>query len=412
MLDWLDGDGDALRLAGRRLSRAELREAVDAEAGALSSSAGPAMARGDDTLAVLVTTLAALGAGRPVIVADPSAPAPVVDDLPAGADLVLMTSGSSGTSRPVARTLASWTTSFGPFAALIGADGPGSGRRGHRPDPTVALTGPLHVSMQLFAALHTIWLGAVLTDDRARADIVHATPTVLARLVSRGLRPRRAVVAGAALPATVLASASAAGITVTEYYGAAELSFVAAADRALDDEGALQPFPGVDVELRDGEIWARSPYLALGYGGAAEGPLRRDRRGYASVGDRAEAGPNGGLIVRGRGDSAVTVSGTTVLAEDVEAAIAAIAGVAAVAVVAVADAHHGQVPAAIVELAAHADRDRIIATARAALAPPQRPRAWYSLAALPRTSSGKLARGMLSTALASGSLDADRFDRA
>ncbi|MCD2442563.1 AMP-binding protein [Agromyces sp. SYSU K20354] len=411
MLDWLDGDGDgdgeAIRLAGRRLSRAELRESVDVAAGALSSAAGPVLARDDDTLAVLVTTLAARVAGRQVIVADPSAPAPAVDGLPAGADLVLMTSGSSGTSRPVARTLASWTSSFEPFAELIGSD-----RLGRRSDLTVALTGPLHVSMQLFAALHAIWLGAVLTDDRAQADIVHATPTSLGRLVSRGLRPRRAVVAGAALPASVLAAASSAGIAVTEYYGAAELSFVAAADRTRDDESTLRPFPGVEVELRDGEVWSRSPYLALGYAGAVDGPLRRDERGFATVGDRAEAGRDGGLIVRGRGDAAVMVSGTTVLAEDVEAAIAAIPGVVAVAVVAVADAHHGQVPAAILELAAHADRDRITATARAVLAPPQRPRAWYAVDALPRTTAGKLARGALSAALASGSLDADRFDRA
>ena len=416
MLEWLTGDGAALRLGGRRVDRAHLRALVVESASRCAEASGPIMVHDADPITVLVTVLGALEAHRAVVVADPDMPAPTIGLLPPGADLVLMTSGSSGTARPVARTLASWTASFAPLSALMGAD---HDQRRAPAEPNVAITGPLHVSMQLFATLHAIWSGAVVTDDRAVADLVHATPTVLGRLVAAGHRPRRVVVAGAALPRPVLAAARAAGIAVTEYYGAAELSFVAAADHGGDGDGelvdrdvsaTLQPFPGVEVDLRDGELWARSPYLSLGYVGTS-GPLRRDDRGFATVGDRADAAPGGGLVVRGRGDAAITVSGTTVLAEDVEATIGALAGVQAAAVVAAPDRHHGEVPHAVLELAPAADRASIVAAAGAALTAPQRPRAWYVVGRLPRTASGKVARGALATALAAGTLDAERLDR-
>ena len=72
---------------------------------------------------------------------------------------------------------------------------------------------------------------------------------------------------------------------MVEYYGAAELSFVAWRDRS----GPLRAFPGVETDLRDGLLWARSPYLAKGYLSArADRPLRRDSHGWATVGDLAQ----------------------------------------------------------------------------------------------------------------------------
>ena len=404
MLERLAGDDEALRLGGRRFSRAELQAAVDATAAELAGEKGLVLARDHDQATVLVTVLAAIDAGRPVVVADPDLPPPVIASVPTGTQLVLMTSGSSGTARPVARTLASWTSSFAPLAELIGA----------RPAEavSVAVTGPLHVSMHLFAALHALWLGAVLTDERAGADIVHATPTTLARLVSVGARPKRAVVAGAALPADVRTSARTVGIAVTEYYGAAELSFVAAVDHARDPDGVLRPFPGVEVELRDGELWARSPYLALGYAGTT-GVLRRDARGFATVGDRADASADGGLVIRGRGDAAINVAGTTVLAEDVEATIGG---------------------ARRASSASPSSRRRIRSSARSpwrcSNSSPPPSCAGSSTTAAPG-SRRRSARGpgtssrhsparprarwhaaLLTTALATGALDADRVDRA
>ena len=147
------------------------------------------------------------------------------------------------------------------------------------------LTGPLHATMHLFAAVHTLWLGAELTDRPDRATAVHAVPAVLGTICSPRCRRRRRCAPRWSperrCRLVVADEATARGVVVTEYYGAAELSFVAAARHP----GPLRPFPGAEVQLRDGEIWVRSPYLATGYGSGVTGPLRRDRDGFATVGD-------------------------------------------------------------------------------------------------------------------------------
>ena len=96
---------------------------------------------------------------------------------------------------------------------------------------TVALTGPLTSTLHLFAAVHTLAIGGHLTDDPERATAVHAVPQRLATLLDELPRTaplRTAVVAGGALPAAVARRCLDRGIELTEYYGAAELSFVAA----------------------------------------------------------------------------------------------------------------------------------------------------------------------------------------
>ena len=136
--------------------------------------------------------------------------------------LVAVTSGTSGHPRPVLRTAASWTTSFAPLAELAGIG----------PDDRVLLTGPLHATLHLFAAVHTLAIGAELTDRPSEATAVHAVPVGAGRSARRapaGAPLRTAVVAGAALPADIADGRPRRGIAVTEYYGAAELSFVAAA---------------------------------------------------------------------------------------------------------------------------------------------------------------------------------------
>ena len=89
------------------------------------------------------------------------------------------------------------------------------------------------------------------------------------------------MVAGDRLPVALHDRAVAAGARVHHYYGAAELSFVAWGAHADD----LRPFPGVEVAVRDGEVWVRSPYVCSGYDGSP-GPLRVDPDGFATVGDR------------------------------------------------------------------------------------------------------------------------------
>ncbi|MEU0572518.1 AMP-binding protein, partial [Nonomuraea sp. NPDC005983] len=232
------------------------------------------------------------------------------------------------------------------------------------------------------------------------------------RRAEPGARLRTAVVGGAALPAG--ARERAAGLRIVSYYGATELSFVAA-----DPDGAgLRPFPGVDVQVRAapgqrlGEVWVRSPWQAEGYLGGAPGPLRTDADGWMSVGDVAEPyRPGEVLRLRGRGGGAIQTGGATVVPEDVEEVLRSVPGMSDIVVVGSPHPQLGSVVTAILEVGTEGPPPRSLleAVARAGLDKAQRPRRWYGVESLPRTPAGKPARGLVAARLASGDPDIHRI---
>ncbi|MDQ0892730.1 AMP-binding enzyme [Agromyces ramosus] len=397
MSEWLRGSRDdvALAFGGDVVRYGELARSVDAAAlppgdGAIGCPAGT------DPVVLITTVLAGLKRGRPVLVGAAQADR-LASALPPGTELALLTSGSSdptGAPRVVARTSTSWLASAEPLARLAAL----------RAEDRIAVTGPLHVSMHLYAALHALWLGASVGDALADATAMHVTPTRLARLLEHRALPQKVIVAGAALSPSLRTAAAGRGIRLTEYYGAAELSFVLAGRG-----GGLAPFPGVEVELRPDaagdELWARSPYLALGVIGG--GMLRRDDDGFATVGDLAEPAEDGSFRVLGRGEAAITTAGATVLAEQLEARIVGLPGVVAAGVVGEPHELLGERIVAVVELADGVDLAGVVAAARAGLSPAELPRRWF-VHAVPLTASGKVARGVLREALTAGTLDGSR----
>ena len=209
--------------------------------------------------------------------------------------------------------------------------------------------------------------------------MTHAVPAVLRELLHRAPNLHTAVVAGTSLDAG--AENRARGLRLVEYYGAAELSLVAA--RVVPEP--LRLLDRVEAEIRGGLLFVRSPYRVLG----------SDE--WVGVGDLAELRPGGELVVHGRGSSAVNVGGTTILAEDVERILDAIVGVKASAVVGTPHAVLGQTVTAVLELD-HSTPDqtallaRIKDQARASLQKEAVPRRWTVVDELPRTGSGKIAR--------------------
>ncbi len=325
-----------------------------------------------------------------------------VRNAPAGATLAVFTSGSSRAPRPLVRTRESWTFSFPTFSALTGI---GAG-------DTVLVPGALSGTLFLYAALHALTMGATVhllprwSADLAAAaartcTAVHVVPAMLASLVERldpvTSRLRRVVCAGAHLDPGIESAATKAGVEVVEYFGAAELSFVAIRLPG-SPPGRMRPFPGVEVDVRDGVIWARGPYLASG--------LDRDPAGYASVGDHGVRHDDGTLTVTGRAGAAITTGGATIAPEAVEVVLRQASGVAEVAVVGQPHGQLGEVVVAVVEPAS--GRQVTLGTLRAAAAaqlpPAQRPRVWYAVDALPRTGSGKVARARVQSGLADGTL--------
>ncbi len=302
------------------------------------------------------------------------------------ASLVVFSSGSTGVPRGIVRTLDSWQLSIPAFSRLSGIDA----------RDVVWLPGPITASLFLFGGYHARLIGArviCLGQDPSTASVAHCVPTQLPALLAEhaaGRLPRlhTLIVAGDRVPTALVEQAVAARLRVVEYYGAAELSFVAAGVNAA----GLRAFEGVELELREGQIWSRSPYQARGYlDPAAGGPLQRDQAGWATVADLGEL-TDGVLTVRGRGDSAITVGGHTVLADDVEQALVALPGIRAAAVVGIEHRRLGQL------LVAAVCSDRTVPELRAAagdLPAPSRPRRWVHLAELPLTPSGKLDRAQV-----------------
>jgi long-chain acyl-CoA synthetase len=361
---------------------------------------------------------AATERGQPVAVLDPAWPATLSAaaqravaeaELPDG-HMVLFTSGSSGRPRGVVRSVASWRDSVAPLSELTGIG----------PDDVVWLPGSATSTLTLYAGWHAHAVGAQVRGGSAwprgapPADVsaLHAAPRVLEAAVSaaeRGALPdvRVAVVAGDVLPSGLRRRVADLGWELVEYYGAAELSFVA----WRSDSSAYQRFPGVDVEIRADEIWARSPYLCERYLTPGDpGPLRRDRD-WATVGDLGRLDDDG-LQVLGRGDATVTSGGRTVVVEDVERTLrdSALAPdrLADVVVSSIPHPLLGELLVAVVRVGpsgdglARADLDE----AAAALPEWGRPRRWWLVAELPSTSSGKPDRAAVRAGVADGSLTA------
>jgi long-chain acyl-CoA synthetase len=302
-------------------------------------------------------------------------------------DMVVFSSGSTGRPQGIVRTVQSWQASVAPFSDISGITAA----------DTVWLPGPLCSSLFLYGAFHAGAVGAQMVfrdDDPTMATALHCVPSQLPGLLHRakaGGLPlvRRVVVAGDHCAATLREQCRQSGWQVVEYYGAAELSFVA----WRDGSGPMRDFAGVQTQLRQGVLWARSPYLARGYLTAdAVGPLRRDAQGWATVQDLARAAPDG-LEVLGRGNSAVNSGGHTVVVEQVERLLRALPGVDEVAVLGVPHARLGQVLTAVVVGPAV---DGTLRAAVAGMPAPARPRRWLHADALPRTSGGKLRRDALS----------------
>lgn len=315
--------------------------------------------------------------------------AAVLDAHDRGELIRLRTSGTTSEPRAVVRTTGSWVDSFPHVSRLAGID------RHAR----VWIPGPLSATMNLFAAVHARYTGAAVVDTPGAATHAHLTPALLHAALQQGtdLAGVRVVVAGDRLPRDLAERARATGAQVSHYYGAAELSFVAWGT----DEQDLRPFPGAEVQVREGVLWVRSPYLSRGYVGA-DGPFTLDADNFATVGDRGSL-EGGVLTVAGRGAEVVLIGGATVLVADVELGLRR-AGVQDVVVVGIPHRRLGQVVAAVVADGDVADRAR--AAVLDELSPSQRPRVWFHLPQFPVTAGGKVDRAAVAALAEAGRLPA------
>jgi len=294
------------------------------------------------------------------------------------------TSGSSGRPKVLLRTRDSWLRSF---AALGPVPGP------------VLVGGPLSSSLFLFGALHALWCGAELilrprldAADLDTAATTHVVPAMLAAL--RGTGALRTVVCGGAHLDPVLRERLP--VSVVEYYGSAEHSLI-----ALRGSDGLRAVPGVELDVRAGELWVRSPLAVAGH--MRSGVLDPAPE-WTATGDRVDL-TDGVLTVHGRDSATISTGGLLVAAEEVEAVLRRVPGVSDVVVTGTPQRRLGAVVTALVE--GEPELRALREAARAGLEPRKRPRIWLRGKDFPRTPSGKPARAAIAEGLAAGTLDAE-----
>ena len=291
-----------------------------------------------------------------------------------------LTSGSSARPRIVLRSAASWELSFDAVAEAVGM----------QKSDVIALPSPPASSLTMFSLAHALAGGpvpALGADVLRRHDVtcLHGTPQALRLVLEAGPPPglRTALIGGSHLDARLRTQASVAGIRLISYYGAAELSFV-----AIDRGDGLRAFPGVELDVRDGVLWVRSPLVAEGCLGG-DGPLRREGA-WATVGDRAEL-VDGRLRLLGRADDAILSASATIVPEEVEETLRTIPGIRDAVVFGLPRERVGALVAALIELEAEQAPAGLRELIADRLGPAHRPRQWYG-GELPRTASGKPAR--------------------
>jgi o-succinylbenzoate---CoA ligase len=316
------------------------------------------------------------------VIATPAAEARLRDrhDLDAPA-IVVHTSGTSGTPKPVELTYGNWLWSALGSAVALGLD------------PTerwlcalpLSHVGGLSIVMRsaiyaTTAIVHERFdtervLDALMDDDGP--TIVSLVPTTLQRLLDAGLREppalRWALLGGAPATPALQGRAAAAGVPVAPTYGLTE------ACSQVTTLGA--PLFCTRVRLAgDGEILVSGPTVA-----PSAGPV-------LATGDLGEWRPDGALRVAGRKADTIISGGENVAPAEVEAVLEAHPDVVEAAVHGRAHPEWGEAVVATVVAEPDLEADELRAWCAARLATFKVPKEIAFTMALPRTASGKLAR--------------------
>lgn len=348
-------------------------------------------------------------------------PAALADGDDDSSFLVGLTSGTTSVPKAFSRTRASWRRSFEASTRLFELG----------PEDRVLAPGPLSASLNLYTLSECLYAGAAFHTlghfdvADAHAEILGRgitrlvlVPTMLRVIAERGLAGdidasgiTAMVCSGQKLDRRTLEATRrwAPHAVVWEYYGASELSFVAATSHRPGDGPAEvgtavgRSFPGVELAILDdegralppgetGNIAVRSAMVSDGYVWGDDGRAFTRLGEWCTVRDQGFL-RDGELHVLGRTQDMINTGGHNVYPHEVEAALAMLPGVAEVVVAGVPDDVRGQrVVAGVVPAHAGLCQLQLRAGLEGRLAPAKRPLQYLELDELPLTERGKLSR--------------------
>jgi o-succinylbenzoate---CoA ligase len=376
----------------------------------------------EDPAGLLGPLRAALAGGAPLAVLPAGPPAAVTaaravlrpeQPLEPGADLVVVTSGSSGTGRGVLLPAAAVVASAEATLERLG--GPGGWLLAL---PVSAIAGLQVLCRSLLGGTPPAVLArgetlAAATDRLPPGRRYTAlVPTQLRRYLDdepAALRSFDAVlVGGAATDPALLARARAAGVAVVTTYGMTETAGGCVYDGVplegvrvrIGDRGIAGPGDTGIAGPGDRGIELAGPVLALGYRLDPEGTAAAFTGGWFRTRD-AGALSGGRLTVTGRLDDVVVTGGVNVAPAAVEAALREHPDVADAVVFGRPDAEWGQRVVAAVVPARGADPDlgALRAWVSGRLGAPAAPRELHRIPAVPALHTGKPDRRAVAAAL-------------
>ncbi|MFF8595302.1 class I adenylate-forming enzyme family protein [Streptomyces sp. NPDC015220] len=308
--------------------------------------------------------------------------------------LLQLSSGSTGPSKVIGRTVGSLLAELDRYAQLDGFP-----RRGER---TVVLASVIHVLGLVGGLLHGLAAGTQVVlpgtqtfDGILKAVAAGEEPTTLlgvpsqAAVLATAQNPprlpqlRRMIVGGELVKANVWERFTRGyGAELGAMYGMTETGVIAT-DLHGSTRPGLTPAPGMRVRVEDGHILIGLP--ATPYVGAADPSRFVD--GWLRTKDAGDLDEATGLLtVHGRLDSQVSIGGLKVDLAEVEESITALPGVTDAVVV------HGTGIEAFVTVSEHGVSDGLADSLATRLAPYKRPRTLHVLPELPRTPTGKPVR--------------------
>ena len=251
------------------------------------------------------------------------------------------------------------------------------------------------------------WDAAVAADlvRRERCSYTLAATTFLRELVAESARrgARLDVLrcfgcGGAPVPPALVEEAETHGIRVLRLYGSTEALVAtwnrpdASRDARVHTDGT--PMSGVEVELREQEIFVRGPNTCVGFFADPERTAATfDEEGWVRSGDLATLDRRQQLTIVGRKKELIIRGGMNITPRELEDLVNGFAEVATVAVVGTADERLGEVVCACVVLhpGTALDLETVVARLRAAgVATYKLPQRLEVLTELPTTASGKI----------------------
>jgi len=348
---------------------------------------------------------------------------PAADDAPPsttdGDDIavLLYTSGTSSAPKAVVlrhRHLSSYVISSIEFA------GSSEDEAALVTVPPYHIAGVANVVTSIYSTRRVVYLPAFSPDgwlDLVRDErVTHAmlVPTMLARVVDHleGAPAecpslRSLAYGGARMPITVLERALVAfdGAGFVNAYGLTETSSTLAVLGPDDHRAALtgdevartrlgsagRLVPGIEIDVRDGEIWVRGEQVSGEYLGQ---DAVLDAEGWFPTRDRGRIDDEGFLFIEGRADDTIIRGGENIAPAEVEDVLLRHPEVLDVAVVGLPDEEWGQrlAAAVVTRPGAAVDEAALKAFAREHLRGSRTPDVVAFRAELPHTDTGKLLR--------------------